>query len=149
MKSDNHTFIYFVGQYCCLTLDVNGFDKGWDLKNFMDLILPQWNICFKNITYMHHVAFYIWLLKRYKVSWTCIYKILWGSIFQGCYGHGKVVGKKLFSRWGKSQRKSLILLQSGITPRILFTLHSKSCKLKGLGNEDRIIDGLQKNPKQM
>ena len=24
MKNDNYTFIYFVGQYCCLTLDVNG-----------------------------------------------------------------------------------------------------------------------------
>ena len=24
MKNDNHTFIYFVGQYCRLTLDVNG-----------------------------------------------------------------------------------------------------------------------------
>ena len=101
MKSDNHTFIYFVGQYCCLTLDVNGFDKGWDFKNFMDLILPQWNICFKNRTYMHHVAFYIWLLKRYKVSWTCIYKILWGSIFQGCYGYGKVMGKNYFQGGAK------------------------------------------------
>ena len=23
-KNDNYTFIYFEGQYCCLTLDVNG-----------------------------------------------------------------------------------------------------------------------------
>ena len=44
---------------------------------------------------MHHVAFYIWLLKRYKVSWTCIYKILWGSIFC-CYGQGKVMRKNYF-----------------------------------------------------
>ena len=46
--------------------------------------------------------------------------------------------------WGKSQGKSLILCQLGITQRILFTLHPKSWKLKWLENEDRNIDGLQK-----
>ena len=48
--------------------------------------------------------------------------------------------------WGKSQGKSLILCQLGITQRILLTLHPKSWKLKGLENEDRNIDGLQKTP---
>lgn len=37
------------------------------------------------------------------------------------------------------------MFQSGITQRILFTLHSKSWKLKGFENEDWNIDGLQKN----
>ena len=45
-----------------------------------------------------------WLLKRYKVSWTCIYKILWGSIFQGCYGYGKVMGKIIFKVGQKSEK---------------------------------------------
>ena len=34
-------------------LTVNGFDKGCDFEDFLDLVLPQWNICFKNKTYMH------------------------------------------------------------------------------------------------
>ena len=52
---------------------------------------------------MHHVAFCIWLLKRYKASWTCIYKILWGSIFQRIQGQGKVRGKQIiFKVWQKS-----------------------------------------------
>lgn len=37
------------------------------------------------------------------------------------------------------------MFQSGITQRILFTLHSKSWKLKGFEKEDRNIDGVQKN----
>ena len=45
--------------------------------------------------------------------------------------------------WGKSEGKSLILCQLGITLQILFT---KSWKLNGLENEDRNIDGLQKTP---
>ena len=48
--------------------------------------------------------------------------------------------------WGKSEGKSLILCQLGITLQILFTLHPKSWKLNGLENEDRNIDGLQKTP---
>ena len=91
MKSDNYTFIYFAGQYCCLTLNVNEEI----LKIFWTSFYHKLNICFRNKIYKHDVAFYIWLLKRHKTSWTCIYKILWGSIFQGCYGQGKVRGKQI------------------------------------------------------
>ena len=45
-------------------------------------------------------------MKRYKTSWTCIYKILRGSIFQGCYGQGKVRGKQIIFKEGQRSGKS-------------------------------------------
>ena len=95
------------------------------------------------------VAFYIWLLKRYKTSRTGIYKILWGSIFQGCYGQGKVRGKQIIFKVGQKSGKifDIVSVRNNSTNSI--TLHSKSWKWKGLENEDRNIDGLQKKRKQM
>ena len=45
-------------------------------------------------TCMHHIAFYIWLLKRYKMSWACMYKNFGGS-------QGTVMGKQIIFKVGK------------------------------------------------
>ena len=78
-----------------------------------------------------------------------IYKILWGSIFQGCYGQGKVRGKQIIFKVGQKSGKIFDIVSVRNNSANSITLHSKSWKWKGLESEDRNIDGLQKKPKQM
>ena len=49
---------------------------------------------------IHAHCRFLYLVVRYKTSWTGIYKILWGSIFEGCYGQGKVRGKQILFKVG-------------------------------------------------
>ena len=91
----------------------------------------------------------LYLVVRYKTSWTGIYKILWGSIFQGCYGQGKVRGKQIIFKVGQKSGKIFDIVSVRNNSANSITLHSKSWKWKGLESEDRNIDGLQKKPKQM
>ena len=98
---------------------------------------------------IHAHCRFLYLVVRYKTSWTGIYKILWGSIFQGCYGQGKVRGKQIIFKVGQKSGKIFDIMSVRNNSANSITLHSKSWKWKGLESEDWNIDGLQKKPKQM
>ena len=55
----------------------------------------------KNKTFMRHIAFYRLVVAKIQNELDMHIPYFWGSIFQGCHGHGKVRGEQIIFKVGK------------------------------------------------